>query len=166
MIYDCFTFFNELDLLEIRLNTLDKVVDKFVLVESIYTFQNNNKELFFDNNKSRFLKFKDKIIHIVVEELPDNLTGDYYDSWKIEYYQRNAISIGLKSAKLNDVIIISDLDEIPKPELILKYANKSNICFFLLDTYIYYLNLKEFRSINLKYYFRWFLVLILNEKLI
>lgn len=71
MVYDCFTFFNELDLLEIRLNTLDSVVDRFVLVEANKTFSNMEKPLYFKENEGRFEKFKDKIIHIVVEDFPE-----------------------------------------------------------------------------------------------
>ena len=70
MIYDCFTFFNELDLLEIRLNVLKDVVDKFVLVESVKTFTGRDKELFFEKNKDRFAAFADRIIHLVVREFP------------------------------------------------------------------------------------------------
>jgi len=64
MIYDCFTFYNELDLLEIRLNILDKHVDRFVLVEATRTHQNKEKPLFFEQNKKRVQKFSDKIIQI------------------------------------------------------------------------------------------------------
>lgn len=70
MVYDCFSFFNELDLLEIRLNTLDSIVDKFILVESTLTHTGNQKPLFYAENKSRFKKFNDKIIHIIVDEFP------------------------------------------------------------------------------------------------
>jgi beta-1,4-mannosyl-glycoprotein beta-1,4-N-acetylglucosaminyltransferase len=65
MIYDCFTFFNELDLLEIRLETLNDVVDKFVLVEATKTFRGENKVLYFKDNQERFAKFLKKIIYIV-----------------------------------------------------------------------------------------------------
>ena len=63
MIYDCFTFFNELDLLEIRLNILNDYVDKFVLVEATRTQNNKEKKLYYEENKERFAKFKDKVIH-------------------------------------------------------------------------------------------------------
>ena len=61
MLFDCFTFYNELELLEIRLNCLDTFVDKFVLVESTKTFTNKDKELYFDNNKAKYSKFLNKI---------------------------------------------------------------------------------------------------------
>ena len=87
MIYDCFTFFNEFDLLEIRLNELDSVVDKFVLVEATKTFSGKDKPLYFNENKNKFNKFLNKIIHVIVDEYP-NLNGD----WVIENHQRNEIS--------------------------------------------------------------------------
>jgi len=68
MIYDCFSFFNELDLLEIRLHELDPVVDKFVLVEASKTFQGKDKPLFYDENKERYKEFSEKIIHVVVDK--------------------------------------------------------------------------------------------------
>src|SRR5690349_24880068 len=118
MTYDCFTFFNELDLLEIRLNVLNPVVDKFVLVESTRTFQNKPKPLYFQQNATRFSAFKDKIIHIVVDQFPD--FGDWTEanSWTLEHHQRNSINRGLTRCTRDDVVIISDLDEIPRPETI------------------------------------------------
>jgi len=69
-IFDCFAFFNELDLLEIRLNELDPVVDKFILVESTRTFQKQFKPLYFNENKERFKKFLPKIEHVIVDHFP------------------------------------------------------------------------------------------------
>lgn len=71
MIYDCFTFFNELELLELRLHELADVVDKFVLVEATKTHSNKSKPLYYWENRSRFGEFHDKIIHIIVDDLPD-----------------------------------------------------------------------------------------------
>ncbi|HZX73462.1 MAG TPA: hypothetical protein VFE57_03515, partial [Cyclobacteriaceae bacterium] len=70
MVVDCFTFFNELDLLEIRLNILNETVDRFVLVEATRTFQNNPKPLYFNENKKRFEAFLPKITHIIVDDYP------------------------------------------------------------------------------------------------
>ena len=124
MIYDCFTFFNELDLLEIRLNILNDVVDKFVLVEATKTFSGKDKPLYYEQNKKRFAKFQDKIIHVIVDDFPkpDDKTQDV--AFMMESYQRNAILWGLKSAKDNDVVIIADLDEIPNPETVYEGAKK------------------------------------------
>ena len=70
MIFDCFSFFNELDILEIRLNVLAPVVDKFVLVEAVRRHSGEPKELYFEKNKQRFAPFLDKIIHVVVDDEP------------------------------------------------------------------------------------------------
>ena len=68
MVYDCFSFFNELDLLEIRLNVLKDVVDKFVLVEATRTHTGAEKSLYFKENEARFSAFRDRIVHIVVDD--------------------------------------------------------------------------------------------------
>lgn len=124
MVYDCFTFFNELDLLEIRLNLLEDVVDRFVLVEMSKTHTGNQKPFYFDENKERFSKYLDKIIHIKITKTPilDNSKSDKYgNKWLLENFQRDCIMKGLSQAQDNDVIIISDLDEIPNPEVIKSY---------------------------------------------
>ena len=72
MIFDCFTFFNELDILEIRLNEMAPMVDRFVLVEARKTFQGADKPLYFDQNKARFTPFLDKIEHVIVD-FPEDL---------------------------------------------------------------------------------------------
>ena len=108
-IYDCFSYWDEDLLLDTRLNILNEYVDHFVIVEGNKTWQNNPKKLRF--NLDNFQKFKNKIIYIPVEDLPE---GD--DPYKRENHQRNAISRGLKNASDDDIIIISDLDEIPNPK--------------------------------------------------
>ncbi len=114
-IYDCFTFFNEIDLLKIRLSLLDSIVDKFVIVELNKTHRGKEKEYNFLNHQGEFKKYKDKIIYITAENIPKyNGTGD----WTIENFQRNCIMRGLNSCQPEDIIIISDLDEIPNPEVI------------------------------------------------
>lgn len=138
MIYDCFTFFNELDLLEIRLNVLDEAVDKFVLVEATRTFTNKEKELVFEKNKERFSKFKDKIIHIIVDEYPE-----FDTAWTFEFHQRNSISRGLVDCKDDDVVLISDLDEIPNPESIKKYANTRGVKVFKQQMFYYFINCRN-----------------------
>ncbi len=106
-IYDCFTFFDELEILEIKLNELYDHVDYFVLVESTETFRGTPKPLYFADNKERFGKFLDKIIHVQVSDIL------YTDNpWEREYFQRNQILRGLTHCKENDIIIIEDLDEI------------------------------------------------------
>lgn len=137
MIYDCFTFFNEFDLLEIRLNELDFVVDKFVLVEATKTFSGLDKPLYFKENQQRFKRYLNKIIHVVVDEYPD-INGD----WVIENYQRNEIVKGLVNCNDDDVILISDCDEIPSADAILENKDKPGLKIFEQDMYYYYFNLK------------------------
>lgn len=112
-IYDCFTFFNELDLLELRFEELYDHVDHFVLVEANRTFQNNIKPYYFGENHYRFSKYMDKVIHIQIDDMPADT-----DAWGREAHQRNAISRGILDADLDDIIIVSDLDEIVRPEIV------------------------------------------------
>lgn len=138
MIYDTFPFFNELDLLEIRLNILDPVVDRFVLVEATRTFTGKPKPLYYENNKLRFAAFADKIIHVVVDDYPP-----FESPWTNENHQRNCILRGLTDAKPGDRILLNDLDEIPRPELVREYAAKPGSFQFDLDYYAYYLNCRN-----------------------
>ena len=135
MIYDGFTFFNELDLLEIRLNVLDSVVDKFILVESDLTFSGKPKDFIFEQNKDRFAPFLDKIIHIKVQDMPNT-----DNAWVREAFQRNAIVRGLKDSQSSDKVLISDVDEIPNPAAIRKASQLTGVCVFLQNFYYYYLN--------------------------
>ena len=112
-IYDCFTFYNELDLLEARLNILDSRVDYFVLVESTRTHSGEEKELVFEKNKERFARFSKKIIHIVVDDMPEVRGNNRMAS---DNFQREAIMRGLSTCNAEDMILISDLDEIPNLE--------------------------------------------------
>ncbi|ALH23085.1 Multiple type acyltransferase domains containing protein [Chrysochromulina ericina virus CeV-01B] len=132
-IIDCFIFYNELDLLTYRLNILNDVVDYFVLVESTHTFVGKEKPLFYQENKQLFEKFNHKIIHIIVDDFPHkypNIDFEKKEQWNNEKFQRNCISRGIDKLELNnqDIIIIADVDEIPKIELLenIKY-NKMNI---------------------------------------
>ena len=125
-IFDVFPFFNELDLLEIRLNLLDPYVDYFVISESTKTFQGAEKELYYLNNKDKFEKFNHKIIHNIVEDISD----DELDTYGVKYntrvkaqqrdtYQKDNIkNILLEVCNNDDIIIWSDLDEVPNPEAI------------------------------------------------
>jgi hypothetical protein len=111
-IFDCFTFYNELDLLELRLTELYNKVDQFVIVEATTTFTNRTKPVYFEQNRSRYKKWADKITHIKVE-LPQDP-----DTWTNETYQRNAILQGIQDADSNDMIVISDVDEVLRPEAV------------------------------------------------
>lgn len=119
MIYDCFLFFNELELLNLRLHELDSIVDRFVIVESTKTFTNQRKQLFFAVNKHLFKKFEHKIIHIVIDNMPDSK-----NPWIAEAFQRNGITRGLKHCKNTDIIMLSDVDEIPRSTAVQAALNK------------------------------------------
>lgn len=142
MIYDCFVFYDELDLLEIRLNTLNEVVDRFVIVEAKETFSRTPKPLFFEQNKDRFAKFQDKIITVVIDEFPRINWKKLRPTrnWDRENFQRNALLRGLTQCKDDDIIIFSDVDEIPRPEKIREHLNTPGIKTFYQELYFYYLN--------------------------
>ena len=146
-------FFDENLVLELRLNLLDKYVDYFVIVESKYNHKGEAKKLNFDIKK--FKKFEQKIIYIIYDQQPSDLykfekedtkrdiDGKYiFNAYKRENAQRNLISQGLKNASLDDLIIISDVDEIPKLEKINLNEIKNEILVFRQDMFYYKFNLK------------------------
>ena len=124
-IIDCFTFFNELDLLEGRLEYLNDVVDYFIIVESDTTFSGNPKPLNYLHNAKRYQKYLHKILYFPQAA---DLTGldfktidhcDYQSPpWQLEYSQRNYIGNALKFFSDDDIVLVSDLDEIPRKEAI------------------------------------------------
>ena len=151
-IYDCFTYFDEKMLLNFRLNYLSDYVDKFVISEANYTHSGNPKKLNFNIND--YPKFKDKIIYIPVTKKPASLykvnpkkNNDQINSKLIfngylrENFQRNELQKGLKEAQPNDLIIISDLDEIPNLEKINLKSIKKKIIFFKQKFLFYKFNL-------------------------
>ena len=151
-IYDCFMYYDEDLLLDIRLNSLEKFVKKFVITEATYAHNGENKKLNFDINK--FKRFKDKIIYIVVDKQPKNIlelkkgdtkekTGEklILNGMARDYFQRENLAKGLVDAKDEDLILISDLDEIPNLES-LNFKNiKNNIIIFEQKIFYYKLNL-------------------------
>jgi beta-1,4-mannosyl-glycoprotein beta-1,4-N-acetylglucosaminyltransferase len=143
-VYDCFTFFNELDLLEVRLNELDGIVDRFVLCESPYTFRGQPKPLVFQENRERFARFLPKIEHIVVDDLPlggGNKERHYFVK---ERFQRDALARGLRGAAPDDYVILCDIDEIPRAsaiEAIVRANGPKSVHLLEMDYYIYFLNL-------------------------
>lgn len=155
MIYDCFLYYDEDMLLDIRLNTLAGVVDRFVIVESTHTFTGKKRQLHFDINK--YGPFKDKIIYVVHDETPlmkasdggdQHQDGLVVDAWANEAAQRNAIMQGLKSAKDDDLILISDVDEIFSPQVI-GSINANKLCTTLYQNfYNYQFNLQVFNTDN------------------
>ena len=151
-IYDCFMYFDEEVVLDVRLNTLNEFVDYFVIVESIYTHKGDPRELKFNHKK--FEKFKDKIIYIVDEETYPQTEEINTEDSEIEKShkaihnaayrengQRNLITRGLKKANDEDIIMVSDVDEIPKlSELNFKNINEK-IILFKQDMFYYKFNL-------------------------
>lgn len=115
---DCFIFFNELDVLKIRLEELYDVVDRFVLVESDKTFRGQPKPYYFEENKADYAKYLDKITHIKLVDTNDYGVDEHHEPWEREYWQRNQVMQGLHDCAPDDIIILSDVDEIPRREVI------------------------------------------------
>ena len=152
-IFDCFMYFDEEVVLDLRLNTLNEYVDYFVIVESVFTHRGNKRNLIFNHKK--FEKFKDKIIYLVFDQEPNNIEKVFDEdsqgekSRKLilnaalrENGQRNFILNGLNNAADNNLIIISDVDEIPDlKNLDLEKINQK-IILFKQDMFYYKFNLK------------------------
>ena len=129
---DCFMYFDEDLVLDIRLNTLDKIVDKFVIVEAKKDHAGNEKNLNF--NIKNFAKFKNKISYIVIDDLP--ITKKFFrKNWRPEWYTENAhrdkLELGYLDASDQDLIMISDIDEIPNPEKISEFKLENMYGCFL-----------------------------------
>jgi Glycosyltransferase family 17 len=107
-IFDCFTFYNEFDLLELRLKEHWDHVDYFVISEANRTHQNKPKPFLLKQNWNKFKDFHEKIIHIMVDDMPT----DNPDPWTRETFQRNTLARGLSLAKPDDIIAVSDVDEL------------------------------------------------------
>ena len=151
-LYDCFMYFDEDLLLDLRLNSLDKFIKKFVITEATYTHNGSKKKLNFDINK--FKKFKDKIIYIVVDKQPKDIMKLKENDTKQkrgeklilngmarDYFQRENLSRGLNDAGGDDLILISDLDEIPDLKKLNLSAINNNIIIFEQKMFYYKLNL-------------------------
>ncbi len=151
-IYDCFMYYDEDLLLDVRLNSLDKYVKKFVITEATYTHNGSKKKLNFNINK--FHKFKDKIEYIVVDKQPPDIREiQINDTTQIkeeklilngmarDYFQRENLKKGLKNLNNNDLIIISDLDEIPNLENFDFKKINNDIIIFQQKMFYYKFNL-------------------------
>ena len=110
-VWDCFLFCHELDLLEARLGELDSAVYRHVLVEAPVTFQGNPKPLYYAENKERFAPWQDKIVHVVAD-LPDGT------AWDREHASQEAIWQGLDDLGDDDIFLMSDVDEIPRANVL------------------------------------------------
>ena len=162
-IYDCFMYFDEDLLLDLRLNTLSKYVKKFIITEATYTHNGAKKNLKFDINN--FQKFKDKIKYIVVDKAPPNIlqlengesenkrgTKLILNGMARDYFQRENLSKGLTDTQDEDLILISDLDEIPNLDGLDISKVKNNIVIFEQKMFYYKLNLfyKEYKWLGTK----------------
>ena len=149
-IVDCFTFYNEFDLLMYRLTVLYDIVDHFVLVESTHTHTGRQKLLYYNENKQMFSRFSDKIIHVIVDDFPHkypDINFDAGEQWINERFQRDQIGKGIARLTLegDDVITVTDLDEIPDPNvlsIIKRDAIQFDIYSLEMDMYYYNLNCK------------------------
>lgn len=153
-IFDCFTFFNELDLLEFRLRLLSNVVDKFVICESNLTFSGNQKPYNFEENRSRYKEWEDKIIYLPIEQTKDDLPFEKVDTYSptngpflLEYQQRNALLYAAEFMNDGDIVLIGDLDEMPNPEAITALTQSgiiingiNNAVSFPMLFHYYYMN--------------------------
>tara|TARA_B100001029_G_C14995697_1_gene414872 strand:- start:49 stop:855 length:807 start_codon:yes stop_codon:yes gene_type:complete len=138
-IFDCFQYFNEEHIVDLRFNILNKDVDFFVIVESTVNHQGQKRKLHFDINK--YNKFKNKIIYIEVDDTPENIKKPHAGGESlVEQHQRNSITKGLKKSQDNDLIILSDVDEIPNLEK-LKFFDKKKYGVFSQKMFMYKLNL-------------------------
>ncbi len=152
-IFDCFMYFDEDIVLNLRLNTLNQYVDYFVIVESVYTHRGERRSLKFD--LKRYEKFKEKIIYLIYDKEPkgiDIVNDDDNESIKSTKYilnaikrengQRNFIETGLSKASEEDIIMVSDVDEIPNLSK-MDFKNISNkIYLFKQDMFYYKFNLQ------------------------
>lgn len=148
-VFDAFLFSYNPDILEIRLNVLNDVVDKFVIVESPYGWHGTYKGLEFckEENLKRFEKFLHKIEYVVVLDMPkyEGVEGslDEGPALVLETFNRDAIERGLKDADDDDLIIVSDFDEIPRPEVIeqIKHHGSGEVWLLKLPNFIYRMNI-------------------------
>ena len=151
-IFDCFMYFDEEILLDLRMNILDKYVDYFVVVESTFTHKGDERKLHF--NHKRFKKFENKIIYLVYDKKPkdikeilkNDIEPDISNKFIInallrENGQRNFIINGLKDADDDDYILVSDVDEIPNLEEVNFYKINQKILLFRQDMFYYKFNL-------------------------
>ncbi|MEW5816991.1 MAG: hypothetical protein AB1798_16550, partial [Spirochaetota bacterium] len=143
-IFDCFLFFNELELLELRLMELREIVDYFVIAETNKTHVGRPKDFLFEKYRNRYGPYLDKIIYVKVEDCPeyseDNISI-------IEHFQRDALMRGLKGkAKPGDKVLLSDLDEIPSVEAIKANIGRPDWVFLQLDLFYCYVNCQAAKS--------------------
>ena len=146
-IIDCFLFFNELDLLEFRLKLLDRFVDHFVIAESNYTYTGAPKPYYYQEAKERFAPWHHKIIHLPIKQeiaglefIPQEGYNPESAEWKLENGQRNSLLEGVINMDESDIVLLSDLDEIPDPKALKKAINMDKPLAFSHLFHYYFLN--------------------------
>lgn len=142
MIYDCIPFFNELDILKLRMKIMAPYVDKFVLEESTVTFSGEPKEMIFAKHRDMFAEFEDKIVYVAVDNSPT--TGA--TTHERDNFQKNQLIRGLSNCKPDDIIIFSDVDEIPNPKAlaeILRNFDPAKIYHLAQRMFYCFLNMEE-----------------------
>jgi len=146
-IYDCFQYFNEDHIVDLRLNILNKDVDYFVISESTKTHQGEDKRLNFNINN--FKKYKDKIKYIVADYNKEkNFSNHTGGESLIEQHQRNNLSKGLENANDNDLVILSDSDEIPDLKKLNQIKPTSKFTAFSQMMFMYKINLQNIEESN------------------
>ena len=141
MVIDCIPFFNELDILKLRLHILDPLVDWFVIEEATHTFSGLPKELCFEKNREMFEEFLPKITYLVVDNSPKEISTHERDK-----FQKNALAKALIDASDKDVLILSDVDEIPNPAVLqelVKRFDPDKIYHLAQRNFYCYLNMEE-----------------------
>lgn len=142
MVYDCIPFFNELDILKLRMQIMAPFVDKFVLEESTVTFSGEPKPMIFANNREMFREFEDKIIYVAVDNSP--MSG--VTTHERDKFQKNQLIKGMEECKPEDIIIFSDVDEIPNPKTlvqIIEQFDATKIYHLAQRMFYCFLNMEE-----------------------
>lgn len=142
MVYDCVPFFNELDILKLRMHIMAPYVDKFVIEEASVTFSGEPKPMVFARNREMFAEFEDKIFYVPVENSP--MSG--VTTHERDYFQKNQLIQAMGACKPDDIIIFSDVDEIPNPEALTKIIaqfDDSKVYHFAQRLFYCFLNMEE-----------------------
>jgi hypothetical protein len=142
-VYDIMPFFNELEVLEIRIKELWDVVDYFVIAESNLSHSGKPKEYIFENNIARFESYMSKIRHVKVDDMPET-----DDSWVRERFQRKACQRALYDLQPEDIVITSDCDEIARAEIIEMIKEDTND----YDRYILFIPQFQYRLNYMKFF--------------
>ena len=141
MVIDCIPFFNELDILKLRLHILDPLVDRFVIEEATHTFSGLPKDLCFEKHREMFKEFLPKITYLIVDNSPKEISTHERDK-----FQKNALEKALTDVSDEDVLILSDVDEIPNPVVlqeIVKKFDPDKIYHLAQRNFYCYLNMEE-----------------------